>query len=780
MAPDIPGLVMDVETADTFAALHEDMLTLLDRVIDQLESAISDNSVIETDGRSYLKLLRDERVAAERLELRMPIIAPMKAGKSTLISAIVGTDIMPARALAMTSLPTQIVPLKENGFRLTLPYETYDYFARLKTQLFKKLSGADLSALQSQYPQLAELMQRLVDGGIDIAARVDGHKPAQQALTELNDLVRIASVVGLADDVAGELPSPPVLTTPLLGPGAVSGSSDRGVLTIIDTPGPDEYGLAARLTQTVTAELARSHVVLMVLDFTHMGTEADAKMRELAKPILGTLGTDKLYVVVNKIDARTGNDTMDTSQVVQFAAHLLGIPMERASERVFETSAARGLAASQVLAAIDAGVTEEQVPEHPAFVFFADQLKASDRYRRMLFAGTISDWREEAEELWSKSGLPRLLDQAVGDLRAHAAPTVLSSVRTKLDAVVTGLTDSARLRIRAGAADRTKVEKELSGLKRELQKLGLQRASVKKPDQLLKDLDRHLAGKVRACEAEADKLIEGIGDNLDGDAGRGEGLRARIERMLRGRLKRDGEVYEYADADEAQDAIDKITGATTEELRSLLDTARNGIVNASAEWTHQQMAVQEKAVRGILEAATKRLSATFDLDLRLPAPEFEAKAVRATVDADFEDQLVWRTRIDEREVRLARYLWFKKGIKKKEVSYSTTERTYLVSIPTVRAAVSDSFREALGYLKEEMHQYVSIEVTAQIDDYYQRMDNFLSQYQRSLEQSQLDWRAGDQERERITGRLTSLVHTMDGHRTTLAELSNRLQSEARR
>jgi len=45
----------------------------------------------------------------EKLELMMAIVAPMKAGKSTIINAIAGQAILPSRNAAMTTLPTQII-----------------------------------------------------------------------------------------------------------------------------------------------------------------------------------------------------------------------------------------------------------------------------------------------------------------------------------------------------------------------------------------------------------------------------------------------------------------------------------------------------------------------------------------------------------------------------------------------------------------------------------------------------------------------------------------------
>ena len=39
----------------------------------------------------------------------MAIVAPMKAGKSTIINAIIGQEILPSRNSAMTTLPTEII-----------------------------------------------------------------------------------------------------------------------------------------------------------------------------------------------------------------------------------------------------------------------------------------------------------------------------------------------------------------------------------------------------------------------------------------------------------------------------------------------------------------------------------------------------------------------------------------------------------------------------------------------------------------------------------------------
>jgi predicted GTPase len=60
---------------------------------------------IEEDIRHVNEKL--ERV--KRKELTMTIVAPTSAGKSTIINAIAGQDLLPSRNDAMTILPTEIV-----------------------------------------------------------------------------------------------------------------------------------------------------------------------------------------------------------------------------------------------------------------------------------------------------------------------------------------------------------------------------------------------------------------------------------------------------------------------------------------------------------------------------------------------------------------------------------------------------------------------------------------------------------------------------------------------
>jgi predicted GTPase len=84
--------------------LQKDVVELLEGISKLMDRA---SSVLGADGvenkyTQYQKQISDEAHKVQNLELRMAIVAPMKAGKSTITNAIIGQEILPSRNSAMT------------------------------------------------------------------------------------------------------------------------------------------------------------------------------------------------------------------------------------------------------------------------------------------------------------------------------------------------------------------------------------------------------------------------------------------------------------------------------------------------------------------------------------------------------------------------------------------------------------------------------------------------------------------------------------------------------
>lgn len=144
-------------------------------LIDQVVQVLSQAQELElswsghVDGEAgAVAAMRQEWEAVRGGELRMSVVAPMKAGKSTLVNAIVGYELLPARAAAMTTLPTRIVldrrltetELAEQGadaFRPVLDLREQDAvrFDMLVKAIRNHVAPSQAEQEQARYPHLA-------------------------------------------------------------------------------------------------------------------------------------------------------------------------------------------------------------------------------------------------------------------------------------------------------------------------------------------------------------------------------------------------------------------------------------------------------------------------------------------------------------------------------------------------------------------------------------------------------------------------------------------------
>jgi hypothetical protein len=115
--------------------------------------------------QAFQREVDDATQNVKDLELRMAVVAPMKAGKSTIINAIVGQELLPSRNAAMTTLPTAIIFNKEaQEPTLKLTSEIISVFQESYLGLQQKIQSLEqqnrLQEQVGQYPHLLEWLSR--------------------------------------------------------------------------------------------------------------------------------------------------------------------------------------------------------------------------------------------------------------------------------------------------------------------------------------------------------------------------------------------------------------------------------------------------------------------------------------------------------------------------------------------------------------------------------------------------------------------------------------------
>jgi hypothetical protein len=345
-------------------------------------------------------------------ELRIVVVAAMKAGKSTLVNAIAGSEVLPARAAAMTCLPVRV--------ELVNPAERREPVLRVGDELRRCLETAGRvlrdarsapgeSRWVDRHAHLADLLVEVRSGRQPgLPASIEGEQPVRAALTYANDLLRLALLV-CPEETKPLLHTvePPSVQVPRTGMG-------RTPVVLVDTPGPDEVGTSEELSLLVEREVGRAHAAIVVLDFTRL--ESTAGMQTLRtlkhRPFLFA---EAGAAVVNRIDQRRTGDR-DADAVRRFVDHHLG----HRDLRILETSARQALAATTFLSAREAA-REGAVPDLLQACYPAG---ASDEAGMVTVARLIG----LAERLLDRSGIRAVRqvidDVAVDALRSAARATV--------------------------------------------------------------------------------------------------------------------------------------------------------------------------------------------------------------------------------------------------------------------------------------------------------------------------------------------------------------------
>ncbi|WP_412175914.1 clamp-binding protein CrfC [Escherichia coli] len=256
-------------------------------------------------------MLNNELRKISRLEMVLAIVGTMKAGKSTTINAIVGTEVLPNRNRPMTALPTLIrhTPGQKEP---VLHFSHVAPIDCLIQQLQQRLRDCDIKHLTDVLEidkDMRALMQR-IENGVAFEKYYLGAQPIFHCLKSLNDLVRLAKAldVDFPFSAYAAIEHIPVIEVEFVHLAGLE--SYPGQLTLLDTPGPNEAG-QPHLQKMLNQQLARASAVLAVLDYTQLKSISDEEVREA---ILAVGQSVPLYVLVNKFDQQDRNSD-DADQV---------------------------------------------------------------------------------------------------------------------------------------------------------------------------------------------------------------------------------------------------------------------------------------------------------------------------------------------------------------------------------------------------------------------------------------------------------------------------------
>ncbi|MDR7922034.1 dynamin family protein [Thermosynechococcus sp. HY213] len=476
-----PGIPQDVQPSETLLEdLRQDVIHLLKQTVGIVERYNSLHKTAERDSSqektefSGTAAIRQALTNVEEMALRMSVVAPMKAGKSTIINAIVGQPLLPARNTAMTATATEIV-LDTNYPEpvLFVPEETLALFKKAAVKIRQEYNRNrdNVKAKLQKYPHLDTTFENIIrNDGTLFKEETTGVESVREALQLMNDLVRLASqIVPAYNPVKRMRELPQIRVAPFTSEGEAINTA-LGNLVIIDTPGPNEAGENLEIKNIFAEQLERSSLILVVLDFTQLKTEAAKSVQETVQAIAEIRGgTENIYALVNKVDQRRRGD-MTPEEVREFVQQEFRIP----SSHVFEVSAQRAYCAARFLKQHGLGEDWRTRPE------------AKDLAREIL----RDDWEQNLKEIdkdaftkkarkqwYERSGFYQFFTKVISELIKIAAPKVIRESLNITHGFIHKLLEDINLRKRSYQATlgilevEKEVMKQLEQLEEDAQKV---------------------------------------------------------------------------------------------------------------------------------------------------------------------------------------------------------------------------------------------------------------------------------------------------------------------
>ena len=398
-----------------------------------------------------VKILQGESVKLENLEMVVAVVGTMKAGKSTTINAIVGTEILPNRNRPMTALPTLIrhTPDVEKPvlkFKQNKPIN--DLIAVLHSEIKKFNDKAVLTELIDD-SDMKDLLIMISKKAVFKTEYV-GRDEIYWFLKSLNDLVRLSGKVGVdfPFDSYSQVNNLPVIEVEFVH---LKGRESTGQLTLLDTPGPNEAG-QTHLKIMLKEQLSKASAVLAVMDYTQLKSDADAQIGIALEQISG-VAKDRIYAIVNKFDQKDSHGDGSDEVKSRVSKDLMGNDVSF-RDRVFPVSSNQAYLARRMLHEIDLNgrppvLTKNLWVEDFCKVAFGMNWDPEDDYQstRVLKA---------ANRLWEKSLFNEPLEKIIHTAHAQAATQSIASAAAKLVHISLKLHDF--LEIRGAAFSKSAVE----------------------------------------------------------------------------------------------------------------------------------------------------------------------------------------------------------------------------------------------------------------------------------------------------------------------------------
>ena len=435
----------------------------------------------------FKRILENEGDKLKNLEFIISIVGTVKAGKSTTINAIVGQEILPNRAYPMTTLPTLVTHKKgQVEPKLTMPkYETLNKFLNQVREKLKKDSNGEFS----KDSHGKEIIKTISDKNLRFKEIYQGKDNIYIFLQTLNDLMRLAKDIKLTPpykefEKINELPRIEIEFYYLNHLEDMSNTR----LSLLDTPGPDEFGHSEDLKNIFRTQLKQSSAIMLVMNYTVINNEGAGKTREEVKEIRNLIKDEHFFVLVNKFDEKTSKDPDYENTKQNISKSMFDGKLK--VENIFPISAR--LAYLVNIARRELSLKGKINKTIPWVEDFGDKILGRKWENQI---ENITEIEEACDEAWKDSYFKKPLDKIIIHGYSNSAFESLGGILHKIEEINRILSNTFKTRESSLNEDIQKLKQNIENLKKDIENIGI----------VSRDLDEKIKNKLKDMESNIDE-----------------------------------------------------------------------------------------------------------------------------------------------------------------------------------------------------------------------------------------------------------------------------------
>ncbi|XZN90518.1 MAG: dynamin family protein [Microcoleus sp.] len=709
-----------------------DILQKSSSLIAKVESVLKGGYTKEKD------IIDNEVRKVTKAELSISIIAPMKAGKSTVINAISGMKLLPSHNKGMTSLPTEIelVVGVENP-SLLLPNDAKEILEKLtlnlKKQIIRKGSKQVENELQ-EYSYLLGLANDIQAGKWDtLPTKVNGTDSISRFLTGINHIVRMCLLMEVKVDDILSLREYPRITAPFIPFSNIPSSDSIGKLVLIDTPGADEGSSNEKIQQmlkkilydVMSRQLEQSSLVLTIVDYTVPNNAAAIETLNAVRKMVANRGAENIYVLCNRYDARKSGEQDEAEIKKDMGKKFEGTDFN-AEKQVFAVSGLYALAAREFYKEYQRnkqGLTKDSPIMRS---LFEAQYGESKKAVRELERANIESAKELADDLWEDSYFSKFLEPVIEGLIPNALGLSINSALKVCRSKLSHISDQIKLQRSGLDQEANDLSLMISSLQTQLENFEEQRSSLNKvttyTDKLRRDAqltlstafrDKELPGEIKQIFSDSATAYT---DEMSKDEFKS--WKVKIEKIAERKI--DNAI------DSALSAISKQVDYTMADIRRFLEENTEPLVRKIKYDIEKAFSVDLSPLRLDIKVSAISTSRYISFDYESKKNSF----LKKTGQFFFSDKVWW------------------------------TDETYTVSRSKFETQFSTKMEDNRQSIERAVDAFINKDIKEAINQYFGQIDGYLESYRNGLKKSLENQKLSSGEKKELASQLDTLSPDM--------------------